>query len=142
MLDKRRLVYSCGYWKKDDMTLEEAQEAKFEIICLKLGLKPGDIILDIGCGCGGFLKYAAEKHGIYGVGITISKEQASLAKKNCVGLPIEIKVRDYRNEHGSFDHIVSIGMFEHVGTRHYKTYFQVVRECLRPGGALFASYHW
>jgi len=132
MLDKR-MVYTCGYWK-DAKTLDEAQEAKLDLVCKKIGLKKGDRILDIGCGWGSFAKYAAEKYEASVVGITVSKEQAVLARERCSGLPVEIRVQDYRDVDEEFDHIVSLGMFEHVGVKNYRTYFEVARRCLKDGG--------
>jgi len=132
MLDKR-MVYTCGYWK-DAMTLDEAQEAKLDLVCKKIGLKAGDRILDIGCGWGSFAKYAAEKYGASVVGITISVEQAALARKRCAGLLVEIRVQDYREMHEQFDHIVSLGMFEHVGYKNYRTYFEMANRCLKDRG--------
>jgi len=132
MLD-RRMAYSCGYWNKAE-TLDQAQEAKLDLICKKIGLKPGMKILDIGCGWGSFAKYAAEKYKVQVVGITVSKEQAKLARKLCQGLPVEIQLQDYRNLNEKFDHIISIGMFEHVGRKNYKTYMDIVRRCLKPNG--------
>lgn len=115
MLD-RRMVYTCGYWK-EAKNLDEAQEAKLDLVCRKIGLKAGDRILDIGCGWGSFAKFAAERYGASVVGITISKEQATLARERCHGLTVEIRVQDYREVHEEFDHIVSLGMFEHVGVK-------------------------
>ena len=132
MLDTR-MVYTCGYWK-DTKSLDEAQEAKLDLVCRKIGLKEGDRILDIGCGWGSFAKYAAEKYGASVVGITVSKEQAALARANCAGLPIEIRLQDYRDARDRFDHIVSLGMFEHVGVKNYRTYFEVANRCLKDGG--------
>ena len=132
MLD-RRMIYSCAYWREAD-TLDEAQEAKLDLICRKIGLEEGDRVLDIGCGWGGFLKYAAEAYGAEGVGITVSEEQARLGRERCQGLPLEIRLQDYRDLYETFDHVVSVGMFEHVGAKNYETYFEVVRRCLRPGG--------
>ncbi len=132
MLDTR-MVYSCGYWE-NTKTLDEAQEAKLDLVCRKIGLKKGDHVLDIGCGWGGFAKYAAEKYGASVVGITVSKEQAALARERCKGLPIEIRVQDYRVLDEKFDHIVSIGMFEHVGVKNYREYFAVARRCLKENG--------
>ncbi len=132
MLDPR-MVYSCGYWK-DAMTLAEAQEAKLDLVCRKIGLKNGDHILDIGCGWGSFAKCAAQKYGASVVGVTISKEQAVLARERCKGLPIEIRVQDYRALDEKFDHIVSIGMFEHVGVKNYREYFKTARRCLKEDG--------
>jgi cyclopropane-fatty-acyl-phospholipid synthase len=136
MLDSR-MIYSCGYWSSPANpanTLDEAQEAKLDLICRKIGLETGQTVLDIGCGWGGFLKFAAEKYGAKGVGITVSKEQAALARENCKGLPIEIRVEDYRDTTGQFDHVVSVGMFEHVGPRNYRTYFKKVRSLLKDDG--------
>jgi cyclopropane-fatty-acyl-phospholipid synthase len=132
MLD-RRMIYSCGYWHSA-MTLEAAQEAKLELVFRKLGLQHGQRILDIGCGWGGALKFAAEQYQVEGVGITISEEQASYARAICIGLPITILLQDYRDLQGSFDHIYSIGMFEHVGVKNYRTYMQTAHRLLRPGG--------
>lgn len=132
MLDKR-MNYSCGYWK-NARNLDEAQEAKLDLICNKLDLKPGQRILDIGCGWGAFVKYAAEKYKVEAVGITVSKEQLELAKEKCKGLPIELRLQDYRDPNEQFDHVVSIGMFEHVGHKNYRTYMEVVRRCLKDDG--------
>ena len=132
MLDPR-LIYTCAYWKDVD-TLNAAQEAKLDLICRKIGLKPGDKVLDIGCGWGGFLKYAAEKYGATGVGLTISKEQKALADELCKGLPIEIRFQDYRDTNEKFDHIVSLGMFEHVGLKNYRKYMEIAARNLKDDG--------
>jgi len=143
MLDKR-MVYTCGYWSGNPRrkTLDEAQEAKLDLVCKKIGLKKGDRVLDIGCGWGSFAKYAAERYGATVVGITISKEQAVLAREICKGLPIEIRVQDYREVNPSttlgagepFDRIISLGMFEHVGVKNYRDYFKVANRCLKDDG--------
>ncbi len=134
----KRLVYSCGYWHGRDGTvaasLDEAQEAKLDLICRKLGLRPGMRVLDIGCGWGEALKFAAERYGVSGVGITVSHEQAEFAQELCAGLPIEIRVQDYRELDERFDRIFSVGMFEHVGVRNYRTYFEMARRCLTEDG--------
>lgn len=132
MLDKR-MVYTCGYWK-NAQNLDEAQEAKLDLICRKVGLRKGDHVLDIGCGWGSFVKFAAEKYGVSAVGITISEEQAELARENCKGLPIEIRVQDYRDVYEQFDRIISIGMFEHVGYKNYREYFTMAERCLKDDG--------
>lgn len=132
MLDKR-MIYTCGYWDKAK-DLDSAQEAKLDLVCRKLGLKPGDRILDIGCGWGGFLKFAAERYGVSGVGVTVSKEQVALAKERCQGLPIEIRLQDYRDIDEKFDHVVSLGMFEHVGYKNYRAYMRVAERSLKDGG--------
>lgn len=132
MLDPR-MVYTCAYWK-DAKDLASAQEAKLNLVCKKLGLKSGEKILDIGCGWGSFLKFAAERYGVEGVGITVAKEQLKLARENCVGLPVEIRLQDYRDAHGEFDHVVSLGMFEHVGRKNYRAYMRTAARCLKDGG--------
>ncbi|RJQ22255.1 cyclopropane fatty acyl phospholipid synthase [Candidatus Woesearchaeota archaeon] len=132
MLDKR-MTYTCGYWK-DAKTLEDAQDAKLDLVCRKIGLKKGDRVLDIGCGWGSFAKYAAEKYGAKVTGITVSKEQAVLARKRCKGLPVTVRLQDYRDVDGQFDHIISLGMFEHVGYKNYRAYMEVAHRCLKDGG--------
>ena len=139
MLD-RRMTYTCGYWNPSTCSgqgasnLDEAQEAKLDLVCRKIGLKPGQRVLDIGCGWGSFAKFAAEKYGAQVTGITVSKEQVALAEELCRGLPVEIRLQDYRDVRDTFDHIISLGMFEHVGYKNYRTYFEVARRCLKDGG--------
>ena len=134
----KRLVYSCGYWTQADgrvlADLDAAQEAKLDLVCRKLRLRPGMRVLDIGCGWGEALKFAAERYGVSGVGITISKEQADYARNLCSGLPIEIRLQDYRELDEPFDAALSIGMFEHVGVKNYRGYMEVARHCLAQGG--------
>lgn len=132
MLDKG-MNYSCGYWKNSD-SLDQAQEAKLELACQKLQLQPGMKVLDIGCGWGGFSKYAAEKYGVSVVGVTVSKEQQKLAQELCKGLPVTILLEDYRDLNEPFDRICSIGMFEHVGHKNYRTYMEVAARCLKEDG--------
>ena len=129
----KRMVYSCGYWAQAN-NLDDAQEAKLDLICRKLRLQPGQRVLDIGCGWGEALKFAAERYGVQGVGVTVSQEQADYARALCQGLPVEIRLQDYRELHEPFDAIFSIGMFEHVGALNYRTYFEVARRCLREEG--------
>ena len=129
----KTMAYSCGYWK-DAQNLDDAQNAKFDLICRKLNLQPGQKILDIGCGWGSFAKFAAEKYKVSVVGITVSKEQVEFAKDFCKGLPVEIKVMDYRNLNEKFDHIISIGMFEHVGPKNYREYLRIAKRCLKDDG--------
>lgn len=136
MLDSR-LTYSCGYWSGTPAatTLEEAQEAKLDLICKKIGLKAGDRVLDIGCGWGSFPIFAAERYGARVTGVTISKEQAALARERAKELPVDIRLMDYRDvRDGPYDHIVSVGMFEHVGHKNYRTYMKHVRRLLKDDG--------
>ena len=140
----KRLVYSCGYWRDRNgaalRDLDAAQEAKLDLVCRKLGLKPGMRVLDIGCGWGEALKFAAERYGIVGVGVTVSHEQAEFARELCAGLPVEIRLQDYRELDQRFDRIFSLGMFEHVGVKNYSAYFDVALRCLdraSEGGGLF-----
>jgi cyclopropane-fatty-acyl-phospholipid synthase len=132
MLDSR-MIYSCGYWETAT-TLDAAQEAKLHLVFSKLGLADGQRVLDIGCGWGGALKLAATLYNIEGVGITVSQEQAEYARKTCAHLPIAILLKDYRDLSATFDRIFSIGMFEHVGAKNYRTYMETVRRCLRADG--------
>lgn len=134
MLDSR-MIYTSAYWK-DVQNLDDAQTAKLELICRKLNLKSGQRILDIGCGWGGFMKYASEKYGVTCVGISVSKEQTALAKEACAGLPITFEVIDYQKyqPEEKFDHIVSIEMFEAVGRKNFRTYMKRVNEWLKDDG--------
>lgn len=132
MLDKR-LTYTCGYWR-EAATLDEAQEAKLDLICRKLRLQPGQHILDIGCGWGSFMQYAAERYGVRATGVTVSKEQVALGQKRCAGLPVTFLLQDYRDMAGQYDHIVSVGMFEHVGYKNYRTFMEVAKRSLKDGG--------
>jgi cyclopropane-fatty-acyl-phospholipid synthase len=135
MLDKR-LNYTCAYWKNES-TLDKAQEAKLELVCKKINIKPGMNILEFGCGWGAFAKYAAEKYRVQVLGVTVSKEQVALGMELCKGLPVEIRLQDYREVEGKYDAVVSIGIMEHVGTKNYSTYMKVADRCLREGGIAF-----
>jgi cyclopropane-fatty-acyl-phospholipid synthase len=129
----KSMAYTCGYWK-NAKTLDEAQFAKFELICRKIGLKPGMKVLDLGCGFGSFLKYAAENYGVSGVGINLSQEQIKFAKESSKGLPLEFQLADYRDAKGTFDRVVSVGLTEHVGHKNYRSLFQVANQCLVDDG--------
>lgn len=132
MLDPR-MTYTCGYWENAS-NLAEAQEAKLELICRKLQLKPGMRVLDIGCGWGSFMGYAAEKYGVQCVGVTISKEQTAWAKQQYPDLPLDFRLMDYRAINEKFDRIVSVGMFEHVGRKNHRVYMDVANRCLKDDG--------
>ncbi|MFZ7127217.1 MAG: cyclopropane fatty acyl phospholipid synthase [Desulfobacterales bacterium] len=129
----RWMAYSCAYWK-DAGSLDEAQEAKLELICRKLDLQPGMRLLDIGCGWGALAEYAARHYGVEVLGITVSAEQVDLARRLCDGLPVTIELKDYRDLEAVYDRVVSVGMFEHVGASHYRTFMRQVRRCLAPDG--------
>jgi cyclopropane-fatty-acyl-phospholipid synthase len=132
MLDPR-LTYTCGYWEHAS-TLAEAQEAKLDLICRKLGLQPGMRVLDIGCGWGSFMSYAAEHYGVECVGVSISKEQVEWAQQRYPHLKLEFRLQDYRDLNERFDRIASVGMFEHVGRRNHRTYMEVAHRCLHDDG--------
>jgi len=132
MLDKY-MTYSCAYWK-DANNLEDAQVNKLKLICDKIYLNPGMTLLDIGCGWGSLMKYAAENYGTRSLGITLSQDQFELGSKLCKDLPIEIQIKDYRDVDGKYDRIVSIGMIEHVGSKNYRTFFEIVNKCLKDDG--------
>jgi len=137
MLD-RRMVYTSGLWE-GACTLDQAQEAKLDFVCRKLALDPGMKVLDIGCGWGSFAKFAAERYGVEVLGVTLSHRQVELGQKMCAGLPVELRLQDYRDVRGSFDRVVSLGMFEHVGSKNYRTFFRMARNVLRDSGWLFLS---
>jgi cyclopropane-fatty-acyl-phospholipid synthase len=131
-LDKG-MHYTCGYWK-NATNLDDAQEAKIDLVCRKIGLKPGMRVLEFGCGWGGFAKYAAEKYGAHVTGVTISHEQLAFAQEVCRGLPVDLRFQDYREVDGKYDAIISIGMLEHVGYKNYRTYMRVIDRCLKENG--------
>jgi cyclopropane-fatty-acyl-phospholipid synthase len=134
------MVYSCAYWE-DGGTLEDAQRDKLELISRKLDLRPGQRLLDVGCGWGSMAIHAAREHGVSVVGVTLSQEQAAYARKRVAdeGLTdrVEIRVQDYRDvADGPYDAISSIGMAEHVGAERYLEYAEVLYRLLKPGGRL------
>jgi cyclopropane-fatty-acyl-phospholipid synthase len=137
----RSMTYSCAYWSGGAKTLEEAQEAKLELVCKKLGLREGERVLDVGCGWGSFAIHAASRHGAHVVGVTLSEPQAELARQRAaeagVADRVEIRVADYREvADGPFDAISSIGMVEHVGEERIDLYARRLSELLKPGGRL------
>ena len=134
MLDKR-MVYSCAYWAQAD-NLDAAQEAKLDLICRKLHLEPGMTVLDIGCGWGGLLQFAAERYGIQGVGVSPAANQVSLARERLHGHLVDIKQMDYRDVTGTFDRVVSVGMMEHVGPKNLRAFFDTCDRVLAPEGVM------
>jgi cyclopropane-fatty-acyl-phospholipid synthase len=131
------MAYSCGYWAQAT-DLDAAQEAKLDLICRKLVLKPGMRLLDIGCGWGSLMRFAAERYGVECVGLTVSRQQARWGAQKTAGLPVRFELTDYRtfNPDGAqrFDRVASVGMFEHVGHKNYASYFAVARRALRDDG--------
>ncbi len=132
MLD-RSMSYSCGYWRHAD-NLEQAQHDKLDLICHKLDLTPGEHLLEIGCGWGGLARHAARYFGVKVTGITVSREQQQLAQERCAGLPVNIELMDYRDLQGQYDKLVSVGMFEHVGPKNYRAYFDTAMRLLKDDG--------
>jgi cyclopropane-fatty-acyl-phospholipid synthase len=132
----RRMVYTCAYYK-DATTLDAAQEAKLDLVCRKIGLRPGMRILDLGCGWGGFAAFAAERYGANVVGYTVSREQVAWAKAHYGSLSVDIRLDDYRHATGTYDAVVSIGLMEHVGAKNHRAYMQLAARCLGPGGIAF-----
>lgn len=135
MLD-RSMTYTSGYWAAAN-NLDAAQEAKLDLLCRKLELAPGMRVLDIGCGWGNFAHHAASRYGVQVTGLTVSKEQAKVARQRCAGLLVDIRVQDYREVNGRFDRVVSIEMIEAVGPKNMPVYYRTVDRCLADGG-LFA----
>jgi cyclopropane-fatty-acyl-phospholipid synthase len=140
-----RLTGSCAYWA-EATNLDAAQEAKLDLICRKLGLEPGGgaglRVLDVGCGWGAFMGYAAARYGVDCVGVTISEEQQKYAMRRYRGLSVEARLQDYREFNEPVDHAVSMGMFEHVGSKNYRKYFETVLRCLKPGGLFVLHTIW
>jgi cyclopropane-fatty-acyl-phospholipid synthase len=134
MLDTRHMAYTCAYWRGGARTLEDAQEAKLDLVCRKLSLEPGMRVLDIGCGWGGLARFAAERYGVSVTGITLSREQAALGCERATGLPVDLRVQDYREVTGQFDRVVSIGCLEHIGHRNHRRFFEIIRSRLVRGG--------
>ena len=130
------LAYTCAYWKWA-ADLDEAQRAKLDLVCRKLGLSPGMKVLDLGCGWGSFARHAASTYGVQVTGYTVSREQVTLGTELCRGLPVDLHLADYRTAHGKYDAVVSIGLLEHVGPKNHRLYMETVDRCLRPGGVAF-----
>ena len=136
----RDMAYSCGYFETGEESLDEAQQAKFRLLCRKLRLKPGEYLLDVGCGWGGLARFAAREFGVKVFGITLSKEQLKLARERvkAEGLQdkVDLQLLDYRDlpQDGRFDKIVSVGMFEHVGHANLREYCEILSRAVREGG--------
>ena len=134
------MVYSCAYFERPDASLEQAQQAKLEHICRKLLLRPGERLLDVGCGWGALVIHAAQHHGVHAHGISLSRNQLEVARERVARAGLEdrvtVELRDYRELEGEgrYDKIASVGMFEHVGLRRLPLYFATVRRLLKPGG--------
>lgn len=125
--------YSCAYFQGTD-DLAQAQEKKLELICRKIDLQREDRVLDIGCGWGGFARFAAEKYGCAVTAVNISREQIRFVLESCKKLPVQVLNEDYRQIRGAFDKIVSVGMFEHVGPKNYRAFMKVAHRCLKEKG--------
>jgi cyclopropane-fatty-acyl-phospholipid synthase len=130
------LAYTCAYWNWAG-DLDEAQRAKLDLVCRKLGLQPGMTVLELGCGWGTFARHAAALYGVRVSGYTVSREQVSLGTELCRGLPVDLHLADYRTAQGTYDAVVSIGLMEHVGPKNHRLYMETVDRCLRPGGVAF-----
>lgn len=131
-----RMMYTCAYWKDVD-DLDAAQEAKLDLVCRKIGLRPGMRVLDLGCGWGGFAAFAAERYGASVVGYTVSREQVAWSKQHHAGLAVDIRLDDYRNATGRYDAVVSIGLLEHIGPKNHRAYMEQVASLVEPGGVVF-----
>jgi cyclopropane-fatty-acyl-phospholipid synthase len=137
-----RLTGSCGYWQTAT-NLDDAQTAKLDLICRKIGLGRGDTVLDIGCGWGSFLGYAALQYGADCRGVTVSPVQRDYAMKRYAGLSVTPLLMDYRHYTGpKADHLVSMGMFEHVGAKNYRTYFECARRYMKDDGLFLLHTIW
>jgi cyclopropane-fatty-acyl-phospholipid synthase len=134
----RQMVYSCAYFSTPDESLDVAQERKLDYICRKLRLHPGERLLDIGCGWGGLIMYAAQHYGVEALGITLSQQQVIWARERIREAGLEDRCRvelwDYREVKGTYDKLVSVGMFEHIGEALLPIYFKQAWQLLRPGG--------
>jgi len=133
MLDET-MTYSCAIFATPETSLADAQRAKYERLCQRLELGPDDHVLEIGCGWGGFARYAAETYACRVTGLTISAEQAALARRRTAGLPVDIREQDYRSVEGEYSKVVSIEMLEAIGADQFGTYFAVIDRVLGPGG--------
>jgi cyclopropane-fatty-acyl-phospholipid synthase len=135
----KSMAYTCAYWK-NAKTLDQAQYDKFDLICRKINLKPGERVLDLGCGWGSLAKYMAENYGSKVTAVNISVEQVRYAREICSHLPVEVHLCDYRDANSynpkniPFDKVVSIGLCEHVGHKNYRHFLKIARENLKENG--------
>lgn len=127
------MQYTCAYWKRAD-NLTDAQEQKLDLICRKLQLKKGERLLELGCGWGGFAKFAAANYGCSVVAYNISTQQVEHARRRCAGLPVEIRLCDYREATGTFDKVAAIGICEHVGYKNYRGLMELAHRTVKPHG--------
>ncbi len=127
------MQYTCAYWKQAQ-TLDEAQVKKLDLICRKLHLQKGEKVLELGCGWGGFAKFAAENYGVEVDAYNISREQVQYARNRTKGLPVTIHLADYRDARGAYDKVAAIGLCEHVGYKNYATLMEVAHRCLKKHG--------
>jgi len=133
-----RMMYTCAYFHgAGAANLDAAQDAKLDLVCRKIGARPGMRVLELGCGWAGFASFAAEHYGARVVGYTVSREQVAWAKQHYGHLDIDIRHDDYRNATGTYDAVVSIGLMEHVGWKNYRAYMELVDRLLAPGGVAF-----
>lgn len=130
------MAYTCAYWKNAS-TLDEAQKAKFDLVCRKTGLVPGMRVLELGCGFGGFARHAAANYGVEVTGYTVSSAQVEFGRELCKGLPVELRLADYREACGEYDAVISIGIMEHVGFKNYRTYMELAHRCLKKDAIAF-----
>lgn len=133
MIGEKWMQYTCAYWKNAD-NLDGAQEAKLDLVCRKLHLKPGDKVLELGGGWGGFARYAAEKYGVSVTVYNISEQQVAWAREHTRDLPVTYHLKDYRDAEGLYDKVVSIGLCEHVGRKNHRDFLALKARCLKDDG--------
>ena len=136
MLDKKYMQYTCAYWKPETKTLQEAQINKLKLIACKLNLKPGMNVIDIGCGFGGLAYFLATEYGVSVTGINLCEEHLKYANKNYKHKNLKYELKDYRhiNKNIKYDRVVSVGLFEHIGSKNYKSFFKLVNDILKDNG--------
>jgi cyclopropane-fatty-acyl-phospholipid synthase len=132
------MVYTCAYFTEWHDDIDRAQRDKLDMICRKLRLKPGDILLDLGCGWGGLVCHAAQHYGVHAYGVTLAEEQARYAQEKIARLGLEdhakVECKDYASVEGTFNKVSAICILEHVGIDHFEVFYRTVQRCLKPGG--------